>query len=1378
MPPQLTFAGHSLRLLDLLGTGATSSAWAVETAEGPAVLKVGRAAGEGPRLADEATRLLFAECPEFPRLLAAGLLGPAHQAEPRLGADAATPCLLLSRAAGDALEQCAVDPAERSALALGVAHDLGAALDALHGAGLAHGDIKPSNVIVARSGDAFRARLVDFGLSGPSSAAQAIGGTRRYLAPEVFRAEEGGDARARDLWALGLTLYEIVRPELRAQAAPVEFFSNRPPLTEAREPIAVIVRALMSPVPGARPSARWVLRQAERALGERPASDVIERRRAAVRRAYLSVRRAEIDRAGRARARSIALAGPAAEWLERACALSAGIAQLRGARASEEALHVSELDVRARARFLVALVGFSAAAWPTLSQLSEGKLLDRLLALCAELEPESISFSQLEGAGTFTPSAPIASQLDLALALRPAMPDSASLDSGEALLRREQGPLALALLLARKLRLRGEMGRALSLLASFDGLAARLESAELSRRAGDPEGAERLLANVAQADCSAEQAARLVAIRARLALDAGHAEAARKLLAASSAHASLWEVRALVELSCGSREAAEDAAGRARLFANDDEERARVEGVLGLLADAASDAEGALRAFRSAADFAARAGAVREEATYLTGLGAAAWHVGDYGAALEAAQRSAILFECLGRGLEAARALITVANVQASLGNALEASASASDAAQRAKLAGDNRCRGYAHLILADVAERPEDALEQARRAETLLGQSDALLVAARLLASGGDPDQARFDELAHVSESSAEGRLAWWGARAMVAVTLDSPGRAEHVLSELVLLASSSAALSVRGKALQAGALLAARVGDADLARRLTFAAGDAARELTRRVGPELSARVRGLAWVRGLDVRVEDQILPEQIDDVETLVRGLGQRDRLRPLLRQVVDALVLWTGVERGLLLLRAPGGKLKPRAARNIQRVDLTREQLALSQSLAERALRLGEPVVAVDAAGDLPEIHESVHALKLRSVLAVPLVARGEALGVVYLDDRVRRGAFGPRELAWVRLVGTLAAVAIADARDQLLLRRAARRAERAEQHLEQQLAKAELELDVTARELARTRDARETRFAYDAIVGSSEAVRALLKLVDRVTTSDVPVLILGESGSGKELVARAIHANGARARARFVTENCSAIPEGLLESTLFGHVRGAFTGAARPRAGLFEIAHRGTLFLDEVADMSLAMQTKLLRVLEDGSVRPVGAEAERKVDVRVLAATHHDVAALVAAGKFREDLYYRLNVISLHVPALRERYGDIPLLVKHFVECYAGKRRITVARSAMDALCAYPWPGNVRQLENEIRRALVMADDTITLEQLTPEVARGRGVGGRSGGLNLRERVDALEVELVQSALRRTEGNQTRAAEILGLSRFGLQKMMKRLEIS
>jgi transcriptional regulator with PAS, ATPase and Fis domain len=292
----------------------------------------------------------------------------------------------------------------------------------------------------------------------------------------------------------------------------------------------------------------------------------------------------------------------------------------------------------------------------------------------------------------------------------------------------------------------------------------------------------------------------------------------------------------------------------------------------------------------------------------------------------------------------------------------------------------------------------------------------------------------------------------------------------------------------------------------------------------------------------------------------------------------------------------------------------------------------------------------------------------------------------------------------------------------------------------------------------------------------MLKLVDRITPSALPILVSGESGTGKELVARAIHRNGPRGGRAFTTENCGSVPEPLLESTLFGHVRGAFTGALATRSGLFDIADGGTLFLDEIGEMSLAMQTKLLRVLQDGEIRPVGGERTRKVDVRVIAATHRDLEAMVAAGTFREDLFYRLNVVSVRVPALRERADDIPLLVERFIEKYAGGRKMKVTRAAMDRLIAFSWPGNVRQLENEVRRALVLADDRIDTTDLSADVVRG-GKAAKDGGFGLKARVDALEAELVRDALKKMKGNQTRAAEALGISRFGLQKMMRRLGI-
>jgi serine/threonine-protein kinase PknK len=252
-----------------------------------------------------------------------------------------------------------------------------------------------------------------------------------------------------------------------------------------------------------------------------------------------------------------------------------------------------------------------------------------------------------------------------------------------------------------------------------------------------------------------------------------------------------------------------------------------------------------------------------------------------------------------------------------------------------------------------------------------------------------------------------------------------------------------------------------------------------------------------------------------------------------------------------------------------------------------------------------------------------------------------------------------------------------------------------------------------------------------------------------------------------------------VTENCGAIPDALLESVLFGHLKGAFTGADRSRPGLFEMANRGTLFLDEIDSMSLPMQTKLLRTLQDGVIRPLGGEIARRVDVRVLAATGTRLDRLVGEGKFREDLYYRINVISLELPPLRERKEDVPLLVSHFIGKHSGGRKIEVSRGAMKKLMDYDWPGNVRQLENEIMRAIVLSEGRIMEDVLLQDVPAGpEGNIDVSGSLDLNENVEKVEKVLIGAALVRTGGNQSAAARMLGVSRFGLIKKMARYGIA
>ncbi|HNU84047.1 MAG TPA: sigma-54 dependent transcriptional regulator, partial [Thermoanaerobaculia bacterium] len=307
----------------------------------------------------------------------------------------------------------------------------------------------------------------------------------------------------------------------------------------------------------------------------------------------------------------------------------------------------------------------------------------------------------------------------------------------------------------------------------------------------------------------------------------------------------------------------------------------------------------------------------------------------------------------------------------------------------------------------------------------------------------------------------------------------------------------------------------------------------------------------------------------------------------------------------------------------------------------------------------------------------------------------------------------------------------------------------------------------------ERRYAFDRIVGRSPRMRAVFELVERVARTHSTVLIQGESGTGKELVARAIHFASPRARQRFLSVNCGALPETLLESELFGHERGAFTGAVREKRGLFQEANRGTLFLDEIGDMSLPMQVKLLRALQDRTVRKVGGTVEEPVDVRIIAATNQNLAERLAQGTFREDLFYRLNVIPIELPPLRERREDIPLLVHHFLLESSRRlgiepRRISV--EAMRRLETHSWPGNVRELENLVERTLalstaeVITTDDLPLELLIPGQTGAATPTLPSEGLDLEAHLDGLRRELMRQALERTGGHQGQAAELLRMS--------------
>jgi len=312
------------------------------------------------------------------------------------------------------------------------------------------------------------------------------------------------------------------------------------------------------------------------------------------------------------------------------------------------------------------------------------------------------------------------------------------------------------------------------------------------------------------------------------------------------------------------------------------------------------------------------------------------------------------------------------------------------------------------------------------------------------------------------------------------------------------------------------------------------------------------------------------------------------------------------------------------------------------------------------------------------------------------------------------------------------------------------------------------------------RFKVESIVGESGAMHDVLRVVKKVARSSSSVLLYGESGTGKELVARALHVESDRRSLPFYAVNAAALPEGILEAQLFGHEQGAFSGADQPELGLIEQAHGSTLFLDEVGDLTPELQVKLLRVLQEKELLRVGGTERRAVDVRIVAATNQDLERAVREGRFREDLYYRLNVIPIVLPPLRQRRTDVPLLVEHFVKKHGGERPRHVSEEALKILAAYDWPGNVRQLESVIERSLLLAEnETISKDDLPAEIRAG--ITGSRGllGLDVPDEgieLEAVERSLILRALEKAEGNISRAARLLGLSRRGLQSRLETMQ--
>ena len=440
-----------------------------------------------------------------------------------------------------------------------------------------------------------------------------------------------------------------------------------------------------------------------------------------------------------------------------------------------------------------------------------------------------------------------------------------------------------------------------------------------------------------------------------------------------------------------------------------------------------------------------------------------------------------------------------------------------------------------------------------------------------------------------------------------------------------------------------------------------------------------------------------------------------------------------------------------------------------------QGIAGRVFSSGKPELILDVTKD-PSHFKRIDTqtnCQTKSMIAVPLEKKEKKIGVLQVLNK-KEGIFDEKDLSLLSSIAPIIAMALDNA---MMV------AELKESYHELQITdklKDDL-LKQSQEENIRLRQAIESRYRFDRIIGISDAMMNVFRLCEKVMNTDITVLIEGETGTGKELIARCVHFNSPRKDKPFVSQNCSGIPETLLASELFGHKRGAFTGAYADKKGLFETAHGGTIFLDEVAEMSTAMQASLLRTLQEGEIKPLGADYTKKVDVRVISATNQDLEACVREGKFREDLIYRLNVFTVKLPPLRERTGDIPILVNHFIQKFNQKHHRNVkgiSGETLRFLEAYPFTGNVRELENEMERAVAMAEDGRRIEtaHLTSKITKTQKalVSRTETPGTLKEKVENLEKSLLKQMIDEHQGNKTKIAKALGLSRYGLMKKMQR----
>ncbi|MBI5511516.1 MAG: sigma 54-interacting transcriptional regulator [Deltaproteobacteria bacterium] len=969
-----------------------------------------------------------------------------------------------------------------------------------------------------------------------------------------------------------------------------------------------------------------------------------------------------------------------------------------------------------------------------------------------------------------------------------------------------------------------ESGRLLHLLGRYDEAVAHFD-----RAASHPESrtgkAEALIARGRYRDAAAllttgrgvegEDRGLVEAMLARAQLLAGDDAAATAAVRAARARelphpraVELATVEALAASHAGDHARAKDLLEEALGTAERHGDAALVDTTranLALALHKMGDQAGALQCYAASLDAARARRDLPRQLLRLVNLAALRQEQGSFAAALQGYDEAWTLSLLIDGRREMARIGLNWANLLCWLGDTDAALKACEQAQAVAAAAGLGTETAYLRLVQAEIllARGDSGGAETALAAAVALlteqhdraGQAEAAAVKAEIALYRRDAARTRAAADEAVSAARAVGRdrieayALLWRAMADLEEPTASAALAVQAAVQAGNIADKRRDFDLGWLAHATASRLHARVGRGDEAQFHAVRA----RQLVQKAKERLSARFEksyGAVWYRRELWALTQQAAgapPDQLGrDVDRLLainRELAQDHDPERLLERVIDAAIALSGAERGFIVLKTDGGTdLAVRAARNIDRETLETGALNISRSIAGEAMATGAPVTSINAADD-DRFREflSVHNLRLRSVLCLPLNSQRGALGALYLDNRYRVNAFSAADVAILSALGDQAAIALDNARLVSELSARSRELEQSRAEIEALNQTLQGELQARALELAHARLQAHLPAAdkgRHGMIGRSAQMREVFRVIDRVADKIVPVTILGESGTGKELVARAIHQASPRAAAPLVSVNCAAIPAELVESELFGHERGAFTGAVRTKPGLFEIASTGTIFLDEIGDMPLTMQVKLLRVIQQREFRRVGGTEHIKTDARVLSASNRDLEAMVKANTFREDLWYRLNVVEVKLPPLRARREDLPLLVDELLTRHGGDPKPRFSRAALALLIDHEWPGNVRELENEIQRAVALAEgQEITVDNLSAKVRGAAGGAADADDLSLKARVDRFEREVIKSTLALHDGRVAAAADAMGLTRAGLYKKLHKYSL-